>query len=94
MKTKGWLQTHPNSPWVDLWHYASPTEFLRNIVVLGHRYVDFGRIFIFAFIIISLFFFKKKLFTKDIKQLVLLSITSVIGMLSSIFVSYTLIKYN
>lgn len=81
LKTKGWLQTHPNSPWVDLWHYASPTEFLRNIVVLGHRYVDFGRIFIFAFIIISLFFFKKKLFTKDIKQLVLLSITSVIGII-------------
>ncbi|HIP48189.1 MAG TPA: hypothetical protein EYG92_04385 [Lutibacter sp.] len=79
LKTKGWLQTHPDSPWVDLWHYASPTEFLRNIVVLGHRYVDFGRIFIFIFIIISLFIFKKKLFTKDIKQLILLAITSVIG---------------
>jgi len=79
LTTKGWLQTHPDSPWVDLWHYASPTEFLRNIIVLGHRYLDFGRIFIFIFILISFFLFKTKIFTKPIKQLLLLAITSVLG---------------
>ncbi len=77
LMTKGWLQSHPNSPWAELWQVASPQIFLRNIVVLGHRYADFGRIFIFIFIIYSLFRFKKQLFTKEIKQLLLLAITSV-----------------
>ena len=50
LMTKGWLQSHPDSPWAELWQVASPQTFLRNILVLGHRYADFGRIFIILFI--------------------------------------------
>jgi hypothetical protein len=78
MLTKGWLQTHPDSPWADLWHFASPKIFLRNIIVLIHRYADFGRIFIFLFIIMSIFIYRKRLFTKEIKQLLILAISSVL----------------
>lgn len=81
LMTKGWLQTHPGSPWEDLWHLVSPTEFFRNVVVLGHRYVDFGRIFIFIFIFISYLLFKKNIFTKATKQLLLLAVTSVFGII-------------
>ncbi len=77
LMTKGWLQSHPDSPWAELWQVASPQIFLRNILVLGHRYADFGRVFILLFIIYSVFRFKKLLFTKEIKQLLLLAITSV-----------------
>ncbi|UMB61523.1 hypothetical protein MHL31_04780 [Lutibacter sp. A80] len=75
---KGWIQTHPNSPWFDLWHFTSAKEFLRNIAVLGHRYIDFGRIFLILFIIYSFIKFKKNILTQKIKQLILLAITSVL----------------
>jgi len=75
--TKGWLQTHPNSPWAELWKFADLKMFVRNIIVLGHRYADFGRIFILLFLIFSLIKFRKKIFTKEVKQILLLAITSV-----------------
>ena len=43
--TKGWLQTHPNSPWSGLWNFADFRYFIRNLIVLIWRYLDFGRIF-------------------------------------------------
>lgn len=76
--TKGWLQTHPESPWAELWQFVTLKEFLRNIIVLAHRYADFGRIFILLFIIYSIYRYKDKLFSKEIKQLLLLAVTSVV----------------
>lgn len=78
LMTKGWLQTHPESPWAELWHFVDLEMFLRNCVVLGHRYADFGRIFILLFLLISFLKFRKVIFTKEIKQLMLLAIASVI----------------
>lgn len=75
---KGWIQTHPSSPWVNLWHLASIKEIIRNIIILGHRYTDFGRIFIYIFIIYNFIKFKNNIFTKNVNQLILLSITSII----------------
>jgi hypothetical protein len=79
LATKGWLQTHPDSPWAGLWQFASPQIFFKNCVVLVWRYLDFGRIFIFLFLLISIIIYGKKIFnsTKN-KQLLLLSISSVI----------------
>lgn len=74
---KGWLQSHPNSPWAELWQFADLRGILKNFVILGHRYADFGRIFILLFILFSLSRIKKNIFTKDIKQLLLLAFTSV-----------------
>ena len=79
LATKGWLQTHPDSPWAGLWQFASPQIFFKNCVILVWRYLDFGRVFIFLFLLISIIIYGKKIFnsTKN-KQLLLLSISSVI----------------
>jgi len=75
--TKGWLQTHPNSPWEDCWHLVNIKEFLMNLIILGHRYADFGRIGILIFIGL-LFLLKRNFFkNKNIKEVGLLAISSV-----------------
>jgi hypothetical protein len=77
--TKGWLQSHPNSPWSSLWQFADFKVFIKNLLILFHRYLDFGRVFIFLFILFSLFKIGKPIFKNSKnKQLILLSITSVI----------------
>jgi len=85
--TKGWLQTHPDSPWENLWHLANIEVILRNILVLANRYLDFGRIGIFLFIFLVLIF-KRSLFrekqTRTIFLLALLvDIVTVIVSLSA-----------
>jgi hypothetical protein len=84
LTTKGWLQTHPESPWVHLWQVASPEIFLKNCVVLVWRFLDFGRIFIFFFIFISFFLFGKKI-VKSIKNRQLLTISICAVMIVIIF---------
>lgn len=85
--TKGWLQTHPDSPWSSLWRFPSFKEALTNIVVLFWRYLDYGRIFILFFLVIGLFYlWNKANIPSVIKQLFVLSITSVFFViLASIF---------
>lgn len=74
----GWLQTHPDSPWASYWHFPSVREFIRNITVLVWRYLDFGRVFIFFFLLLGLWYFKKKGKLKSfIRQLLLLGVASV-----------------
>jgi hypothetical protein len=88
LTTKGWLQTHPNSPWVDYWHFADFNFFIRNCIVLVWRYLDFGRVFIFLFLLISFFFFRKKIFAqKKNKQLVFLAVTSVFFIVITVLIA-------
>lgn len=99
--TKGWLQTHPDSPWSGLWHFADFKYFIRNLIVLIWRYLDFGRIFIMLFIVTSFFIFGKKIFqSKKNKQLLLLSISSVIFIIvtilsvtNSVGIRYFIVSY-
>ncbi len=86
--TKGWLQTHPDSPWASLWQVATPKIFLKNTITLIHRYLDFGRIFMMLFLLVCLFFFGRKIIksTKN-KQLLLLSISSVFFIIIAVLVS-------
>jgi hypothetical protein len=86
---KGWIFTHPNSPWTEFSKFVSFKEFFRNLLVLAHRYSDFGRVFIFLFIFFSIIKFRKALLNKNNKQLLLLSITSV-----SLIVIASLLKTN
>jgi len=86
---KGWILSHPNSPWLEDHQFTSFYEFFRNIIVLVQRFNDFGRIFIFIFIFISFIKFRKKLFNKTTKQLLLLAISSVF-----IISSISLIRTN
>jgi hypothetical protein len=99
--TKGWLQTHPNSPWSEMWHFADFNYFIRNLIVLVWRYLDFGRVFIMLFIVISFFIFGKKIFqSKKNKQLLLLAISSVIfivltiiSVTNSVGIRYFIVSY-
>jgi len=54
LTTKGWLQTHPQSPWAHLWHFVTIKEFGRNMIVLAQRFNDFGRCFVFLVLAILL----------------------------------------
>ncbi len=77
LTTKGWLQTHPDSPWSSLWQFASLKDFIRNGIVLTQRYLDYGRIVVFAFVI-GVFFRKTKLLVlKKTQQLLIVSLMSV-----------------
>lgn len=76
--TKGWIYTHPNSPWSEYSHRVDVFGFIKNIAVLFHRYLDFGRVFIFIFLIIAFVNLRNKIvFNQKQKQLFLLSISSV-----------------
>ncbi len=88
--SKGWLLTHPNSPWEAHHHYVTLNQFLRNIVVLIHRFLDFGRIFIFIFLSIAFIkYYKKIIAEKYNRQLLLLAVTSLV-----IIVTASLLKTN
>lgn len=51
---KGWLIANPHANWGNAWGFESATDFasnfLRNAVVLAHRFLDFGRIGVLLFI--------------------------------------------
>ncbi|MFY7901112.1 MAG: ArnT family glycosyltransferase [Chitinophagaceae bacterium] len=74
LTTKGWLQTHPQSPWAHLWHFVTLKEFGRNIIVLTQRFADFGRCFVFLLLAFFLFWQRKWLQQKSVKTLLLLAI--------------------
>lgn len=42
-QTSGWIGFHANSPWAPAFQRADLSGFLRNIAVLGWRFLDFGR---------------------------------------------------
>ncbi len=73
----GWLFTHPDSPWSSLWHFVSFNEFIFNVLVIGQRFMDFGRIFILFVVVIGLFL-KRKSINKEISTLVIISLFSTI----------------
>lgn len=101
ISTKGWLQTHSNSPWQSLWEIADANYFFRNCIVLIWRYLDFGRVFIMAFIFISLIKFRKNIFkSHQNKTMLYLSISSVIfititiiGVTNTVGIRYFIVSY-
>ena len=85
--SKGWLQTHKDSPWEEMWHFADLNYFIRNCIVLVWRYLDFGRVFIMLFLLTGLFLFGKKIMkSTKIKTLLLLAISSVIFIILTILI--------
>lgn len=79
---KGWLQTHPDSPWETLWHFVDFKGFVRNIAVLSHRYLDFGRIGIFLFLFVAFITNRKYFLTTKNKELFSLAICSVLPIIA------------
>ena len=67
---KGWIGYHKDSPWADCFERVDLKGFLRNIIFLGWRIVDFGRIGVW--IVFGLLFLKyKSLIYKQKKNQVL-----------------------
>ena len=59
----GWIGYHENSPWSPSFDKMDATGVIKNILVLGWRLLDFGRVFLW----LVLFFISFKIFRKKIK---------------------------
>ncbi len=58
---KGWIGYHQDSPWAGSFETVDFVGFLRNIVILGFRLVDLGRLFLWiAFGVFIIIFIKNK----------------------------------
>lgn len=71
---KGWIGYHSSSNWAPSFEIVDIKGFMRNILVLGWRLADFGRIFTWLFIIISCIIFYKRKLLFDKKTNLLISI--------------------
>lgn len=88
---KGWLISNPLQPWGSATDYSSYSgflwNFLRNISVLIHRYIDFGRVSVILFILVALIWFRHKISDK-VKLLFLMAVSSVIVVIiTSLFIN-------
>jgi hypothetical protein len=72
----GWVGYHENSPWAPSFESVSFIEFVRNIGLLGWRFLDFGRVFIWMIIIglLAYGFWKKIKLSTKLKELLALVI--------------------
>ena len=86
---KNWIGYHENSPWSPSFQHVDFTGFVKNIIVLGWRLLDFGRVFLWMLgLWFAVKYFSK--FRKDDKIKELLIIFMVVIICSSIsFLSYT-----
>ena len=58
---KGWIGFHSDSPWAPSFESVDLTGFFHNVVVLGWRFVDFGRIGEWiVLILLAIFLLRKK----------------------------------
>lgn len=78
---KGWIISNPNQPWGDATDFTSSSGFLlnfiRNIAVLIHRYIDFGRFSILIFLMVMFIFYRKKMKDVHARSLLVIALGSV-----------------
>ena len=78
---KGWLIANPMHMWGDSTSFTSVSEFINNVfwnfVVIGHRYLDFGRIIPILFTIFTIIFKKEILADSKVRTLLIISFFSV-----------------
>lgn len=70
---KGYLFMHESSEWTELGQLANLKIFIFNTAIIIHRYFDFGRLAIVLFIVLTLFYFKRKI-TQNAKFKLLLGL--------------------
>ncbi len=70
----GWIGYHSDSPWAESFKIAGIMGVIRNFIIVGWRFVDFGRIFLWIFLIFAVFYFKQNKIKIDenIKRLAVL----------------------
>ncbi|UCH13857.1 MAG: hypothetical protein JSV22_12215 [Bacteroidales bacterium] len=75
-KTTGWILKHDDSPWASCFEVVSIQGFIRNILIIFWRLIDFGRlIFWIAGFYMMIMFIKKKFRYDDKIQLLILLIS-------------------
>ena len=57
---KGWIGYHENSPWIGCFEIVDGKGFLRNIVIVAWRMVDYGKLFIVLVLFFLIFLFRKR----------------------------------
>ncbi|QAA82918.1 hypothetical protein EI546_14860 [Aequorivita sp. H23M31] len=80
--TKGWISSHPEENWGNAWHFETTYDFiknlLRNALVLIHRFLDFGRIVPFLFIVFTVYIKRKSIRWKKIVPIIIIVFFSTI----------------
>ena len=84
-KTTGWIFKHDESPWAGCFEVVNFRGFIRNILIIVWRLIDFGRLFLWiAGIYFLIHFINKKIkYDYNINLLILLIIVSLIVNLPS-----------
>lgn len=90
--TKGWITSHPLEIWGNAWEFSSFQEFVKNIainfIVLGHRFVDFGRIIPALFVLITLIIKRKSLeWEKIIPVILIIFFSTVVVYITSLLIN-------
>jgi hypothetical protein len=62
---KGWIGYHENSPWIGCFEMVDTKGFLKNILIVAWRLVDFGKLFIFPVLIYLIYRFNKNRYAVD-----------------------------
>lgn len=79
---KGWISSHPLETWGNAWLFSSVGDFLRNLIrnilVLGQRFIDFGRLIPILFILITLYLKRREIEWVKIKPVLLIIFFSTI----------------
>jgi hypothetical protein len=80
--SKGWIISHPLETWGNAWGFSSFQEFFtnfsRNILVLGNRFMDFGRIIPILFVLTTIYLKRKNIEWKKTNHLLLIFFFSTI----------------
>lgn len=82
---KGWIISNPLHMWGDSLSFTSFSDFIKNmgwnLIVIVHRYIDFGRFVPILFILFTLIYKRDLLKNKEVRILTSLSVLSVSAIL-------------
>lgn len=85
---KTWVGYHEDSPWADSFLHTNFLGMLKNVIILGWRMVDFGRIFLWIFALYMIYRnYKKYIKDQNFKKLSFIFIVTTIC-LSVSFICY------
>ncbi len=78
--TKGWIGYHRDSPWIDCFEIVNFSGFLRNVLILVWRLLDYGKIFLWiaAFFILVKTMHNHVIKDQNLKFLTLLLILAIL----------------
>jgi hypothetical protein len=89
-QAKGWIAYHPNSPWAPSFERVDFIGFIYNVAIMCWRIIDFGRVFLWIFLVFAVFISWKRLKSdKNVRFIILFALL----ILLCLSVSFTTYKY-